>query len=418
MSTMTVDGTAVRGILKTYFKNPAIANTITAKQTAVWRDCKREKTDGGGKFCEFTQYLDDPFTISADDATALDMAADTASTIGLAFQMPWQEVFGPIRISTKAESLSKTDKVAWFRLTALMQAAVLRAHHHVLSVLVLGAGWGELASTGIAYTSGASFTVGNGAINHFVKDMQIVFSQSLHSNTLRSTTAIKVSQVDYGTTTVTCSTNPSVPGAQNGDFVFMTGFRQNSATPSRLAGVGLRTWLPEVRPVTDATISTVEGTLRTGNSRAFGQFVDGTDMDDFDALQRLAQACVVSGNATDLTCYVSDSRFTGLAESLAGDRRFTADPDGVAGFMKLSVFAAEIRVRIKIDRNLEDDVGYMLQANSLECVGAGGEVPHVDEDAWMRVADGYGKELRTYGLYAFIMNDPAACGVTLFADLA
>jgi hypothetical protein len=416
---MTVDATAVRGILKTYFKNPAIQNTITAKQSAIWKDTKRDVTDGGGKFCEFTQYLDDPFTIAGDDATALAMAAETSSTIGLSFQMPWQEVFGPIRISTKAEALAKTDRVAWFKLTALMQASVLRQQHHMLSILVLGTGFGELASQGITYGgSGAAFTVAGGAINHFVKDMKLVFADSIHADALRSGTAIKVSQVDYGTGTVTCATALTTPGALTGDFVFAAGFRQNSSTPSRIAGVGLRTWLPETRPVTDTTISTVEGTARTGNSRAYGEYVDGSNIDDFDALGQLAQSCVVSGNATNLKAYVSQARYTALTEKLAGDRRFTANDNGTSGFMKLTVQASEIRVAIEIDRNLENDVGYMLEKGALECVGAGGEVPHVDEDTWVRVADGYGKELRTYGLYAFIMNNPAACGVVKFAALS
>lgn len=416
---MTVGATAVQGILKTYFKSPAIQNTINKKQSAVWRDTKRDVTDGGGDYCKFTQYLDEPFTISADDTTALAMAAEESATIGLKFQMPWQELCGPIRISDKAAALAKTDRVAWFQLTALMQAAVLRQQHHVLSILVLGFGWGELAATGITYGgSGASFTVSNGAINHFVKGMKIVGADSLHADALRSGTAIKVSAVNYGTDTVTCATALTTPGILTGDFVFMAGMRQNSASPSRVVGVGLRTWFPSVRPVVDATISTVEGTDRSTNDRAYGQYVDGSALDDLNALEKLAQRCVILGNATKLKCYVSHARYTAMADTLNGDRRFTANDDGTSGFLKLSVLASEIRVACEIDRNLEDDVGYMLESGSVECIGAGGAVPHVDENTWERVADGFGKELRTYALYAFIVNDPAPCGVVSFAALA
>jgi hypothetical protein len=413
----TLDATTVQSVLKRYFRNTAVQNTIAAKKSAIWKAMKKT-TDGGGDFCSFTQVLTDPFTVSPDFATAQGLATSSTVSPGLKFNMPWQELNAPIRVSAKANQLTQTNKVAWFKAIGLAAAAAMRMSHHVLSINALASGFGELASTGIAGVSGATFTVSNGAINKFVQGMPLIFSvQSLDAAVLRSANAIKVTNVDYGTNIVTCDTTLATPGAVNGDFVFLAGARQNSATPARVNPVGLRHWLPEVRPITDTNISTLEGTLRTGSSRAFGNFVDATLKDDLDALSELATACVIIGNATALKGYVSYRRYTQMANTLKADRRFT-DTDGNSGFIKLSVAGADISVELVVDKNLEDDVTYMLPDGAYECVGAG-EVPFIQDTGgqWVRVSDDNSSELRVYAVYANILNDPAACGVALMAAI-
>lgn len=416
-----LNATTVQGILKTYFANKTVQNSIAAKKGAVWKSMP-SKTDGGGKKCEFTQVLKDVFTVSPDFTVAQGLAANSTVEPGLAFAMPWQEINAPIRVSAKAKALSRTDQTSYLRAVAFASASAMRMAHHWLSILAVSSGWGELAATGITYGgSGAVFTVSNGAINHFVEGMPMVFADSLHGDALRSATAVNVSAVDYGTDSVTASAALTTVSAQTGDWVFLKGARENSGTPARQCAVGLRTWLPEVRPVTDAGISTVEGTLRTGNSRAFGNFVDGTDKDDMDALEELVGACVIIGNATDLTAYISHRRWIAMSQALGTDRRFTSSENGEGGFLKLTVNAMELKVKLVVDRNIEDDVGYTLQAGAFDNVGAG-ETPHINMDGadgqWVRVSDDNSSELRIYAVHAFRMMDPASCGVVKFAALA
>jgi hypothetical protein len=312
---------------------------------------------------------------------------------------------------------------AFLNAVAFAAASAMRMAHHMLSVRALASGWGELAATAITYTPGnAFFDVVNGAVNHFVEGMPLHASATLHANVLKSSTAALVNAVDYDTGRVTTST-ASLSGTlswANADFVFLAGDRENSATPSRLCAVGLRTWLPEVRPVTDTGISTVEGTLRTGNSRAFGNFTDGTGIDDIDALEKNVTSCAIIGNATDMTAYVSHRRWINMAIALSGDKRFTDSGTGEGGFMKLKINAVEHKVAVEIDRNAEDDVGYVLNKGAFENVGAG-ETPHVQMEGdgqWVRVSDDNSSELRIYAVHAFTMQDPAACGVVKFAALA
>lgn len=417
-----LNATTVLGILKTYFANKTVQNSIAAKQSAIWKAMPK-KTDGGGKKCEFTQVIKDVFTVSQDFTVAQGLAANSTVDPGLAFAMPWQEVNAPIRVSAKAKALSRTDQTSYLRAVAFAAASAMRMAHHMLSIRALASGWGELAASPITYVpTEAKFTVANGAINHFVEGMPLVAADSLHADALRSATAALVSAVDYGTNTVTTST-ASLSGTlswADGDYVFLAGDRQNSATPARVCPVGLRAWFPEVRPVTDTTISTLEGTVRSSNSRAYGEFVDGTGKDDIDAVQELVAACVVIGNATDLTQYVSHKRWVAMSQDLEGDKRFSTSDKATGGFLRLSVNAMELDVAIKVDRNLEDDVGYALQAGSFANVGAG-ETPHIQTDnggQWMRVSDDNSDEMRIYAVHAFVVYDPAACGVVKFAALA
>ena len=416
MAGMTYNATTVQSILKTYFNNKAVQNVIASKKGAIYADMPRS-TDGGGDYCKFTQQLSTPFTISSDFTTAQNLAAASTVAPGLKYSMPWQEQSGPIRVSAKANLLSRTDKVAWFKALGKAAADVLMMQHHVYSIKSLASGFGELAGTAISGVSGFTFTVTKGAIVHFVEGMPLVFSSTLDTAVLRSANAIKVTAVDYATGVVTCDTALATPGGVNGDFVFLAGDRQNSATPSRLCPVGLRHWLPSVRPVTDTNISTLEGTVRSTNSRSYGGFIDATVLDDIDGLVQAVQTAVTVGNATDLTAYVSHSRFTAIATALSSDRRY-ADNNGNSGFLKISVSGSDITVPLKIDKNLEDDDGYVLQKGAYTIVSCG-ELPMIQEEGgnWTKVSDDNGLEMRTYGLGAFLMLDPAACCVVTFVAL-
>lgn len=419
-----LNATTVAGILKSYFNNKTVQNSIAAKQGAIWKAMPK-KTDGGGRKCEFTQVLKDIFTVSQDFTIAQGLASNSTVDPGLLFQLPWQEINAPIRVSAKAKALTRTDTVSFLRAVAFAAASAMRMAHHMLSVRSLASGWGELAATGITYTPGTDrFTVSNGAVNHFVEGMPLVASVSLHSDALRSATAANVDEVDYDTGIVATDV-ASLSGTlswANGDFVFLAGDRDNTGGGNavRKCAVGLRTWLPEVRPVTDTGISTVEGTLRTGNSRAFGNFTDGSAIDDIDAIEKNVTACAIIGNATDMTHYVSHRRWVNMAITLSGDKRFASSESGEGGFLRLNVNAVEHKVKIEVDRNCEDDVGYTLNKGAYENVGAG-ETPHVQMDRdgqWVRVSDDNSSELRIYAVHAFVMHDPAACGVVKFAALA
>jgi hypothetical protein len=412
------DPTTFNAFLKTYFANKVIQNSINAKKAPIWADMNKA-SDGGGRKCEFTQALKDVWTASADFDVARDRAQDSTVSPGLAFALPWTELNVPIQVNALAEHLSKTDRVAYMSALAEAAATAMRVAHAAMSIRATATGWGEISTQPISYTSGTSFTIGKGAAAKIVEGMPLVFSDSIHSDTLRSATAAIVTDADPDTGIITTDATLSGLGVQDGDFVFIAGDRENSATPTRKCSPGLRAWLPETRPVTDATISTLEGTARI--TRSYGQFVDGTDLDDLDAISKLVTKQVVQGNATDLKVYTSHARYNAMVTALTGDKRFVNTTDGNAGFLRLKVNASELVVPIVAERTVEDDVAYSLERGSFDAIGAGGEIPHVisgRDGGWFTVTDANAKELRLYAAYAFRMLNPAACGVVPLAPLS
>src|SRR5688572_6883597 len=169
-----LNATTVAGILKSYFANKTVQNSIAAKQGAIWKAMPK-RTDGGGRKCEFTQVLKDIFTVWPDFDIAQGLATNSTVDPGLLFQLPWQEINAPIRVSAKAKALTRTDKVAFLNAVAFAAASAMRMAHHWLSVCAVSSGWGELAASAIAYTATEdNFDVSNGAINHFVEGMPLV----------------------------------------------------------------------------------------------------------------------------------------------------------------------------------------------------------------------------------------------------
>jgi hypothetical protein len=416
-----LDETAAQGILKRYFQSGPVQNSIAARKGAVYRDMETDPK-GGGKKYEATQIIKDIFAVSASFTIAQARAAANQTSPGLAYSLPYQELNSVAQVSAKANALSMTDNVAWVKAIGFAAASAMRMFHFVGSVFALGTGWGEVSTTAIVYSSGAGFTIANGAVNKIVEGMPLVASDSIHADALRSATAANVTAVDYSTGAVTTDV-ADLAGTLSwatGDFIFFAGCRENvgSGNAVRLCPVGLRTWIPEVRPVVDAEIITVEGTSRAGNSRAYGNQNEQSGS-AFDAIQQLITACVVIGNAEKGKFYVSHARYNALATELRSDQRFVNNKDGSAGWLKLSVNAVERTVQLDIDKYLEDDVGYFIASGSYESVSAGGEYGHIDATGgqWTKLSASNGREMRIMGFAAFFVNNPAACGVTKFTAL-
>lgn len=97
----------------------------------------------------------------------------------------------------------------------------------------------------IAGVSGSTFQCTNADdVMHFKKGMRLVFSASEAADALRSATVRTVTNVDEETNTITLDGTLAGVSAVNGDYVFRSGDRENSATPSRLVFSGVRAWIP------------------------------------------------------------------------------------------------------------------------------------------------------------------------------
>ena len=164
---------------------------------------------------------------------------------------------------------------------------------HRLAVFAVEAGWGRVATI-TAAPGTRSFTVSTSEINRFRPGDDVCFSASESTDLLRghgvspnAGTASKwtvagtnprtgvvtlLGAADTGSRGTDTLTTDSVA---NGDTVFWFGYRQDSATPTRLCPIGLKGWCPFTDP-TGTELTAFQGLDRTNYWQLTGLRMDAS----------------------------------------------------------------------------------------------------------------------------------------------
>lgn len=363
--------------LQNFYKPGFIANSIAAKSSPAVRNLPKEP-DGGGSQFVFLSVVDEANIMQS--STYTDAIANVpTNTFGGQFAIPWQETDTVWTVSGLAIAQTRNDNAAWTSALKFSMDSALRWSAHRRSIDWYTQGWGEVAQ--IFSISGSTFKCQDkGTIFRFIKGQPLVFALSLNADALRSGTADMVTGVDYSNNVVTCGTALSTPGAVAGDFVFLYGDRQNSSTPARLRPIGYPAWTP-FQPVTDTTLSTLGGVVRSTNSRYYGNYVDGTQLAIKDALTVGLQTLISIGNVeSKITTFMSPDNFTALSNDLGSDRRYIEDKGyGASGFDVLKFFANGGSTIVVTDKYIGN--AYIAMYDEKAFVHASiGPAPHVNAD--------------------------------------
>lgn len=417
MAGISFNSTTASAFLQKKYSKGYIANSIAQKASKLLAMIPKS-TDNEGADYNFLISVDESGVgYSADFATAQGMAANSTAAAGLQFRMDYIEDTQVWRVSSKLLAQTRTNANAWVNALKLAVDRALRIAAYRKSIALFTQGWGELGQ--ITSVSGSTFKFLDAAnVYRILPGAPIVFSSALNTAVLRSGTPINVTKVDYTTNLVTCDTALATPGGANNDFVFVSGDRQNSATPARVRPVGLPCWLP-VQPVTDTTISTLFGPDRSTDTRAYGQYQDATSMSPVDGLLALIQTCSSIGNATDMVAVVSPAQYTAISKMLGTERRIVeVKGEGIAGFKTIELFADGVTCALFSDKFLGTTDGYVIDRKAFEWVSVG-PAPHImsdDGNSVLRISDDNGVEGRVYSLENLACKNPAACGRITFAS--
>lgn len=184
---------------------------------------------------------------------------------------------------------------------------------HRLAVFAIEAGWGRVATinsnAGIA-SGNLYFYVDPSEVNRFRKGDDIVFSASESGDLLRSATPWTVSGTVPASGKVILEAQPAPNAALRpfddhsvapGDTVFWDGYRENSATPTKLCPNGLRSLVPTSE--IDAGETSFDGLDRRNNWELSGLRIDassGTQLDH--ASSYLEMAALAQQYGTELQC--------------------------------------------------------------------------------------------------------------------
>lgn len=403
--------TTAAAFMQRYYSPKYIENSVAQKASRLFSQIKKNP-NGGGDTYNFLCVLSDIATGSADFTTAQSMAADSTNTVGSKFNLEWAESNEPVRIKGKVIAQTKHSIASWAPVLQFANNSALRIAAHRFSVALYTRGWGELSQ--VTSKTGSTFIPKvNSQIHRYFIGQQIVFSSSLHLATLRSATALTITGIDYSTNIITCSGTMASVGAEDDDWVFTKGDRENSATATRLRPVGLRSWLPSENSVTDAGDTTIGGVTRSTDTRHYGWRVDASTGNLLDKAKLLCQILSSYGNAEKIMMFTSPTNFDAMSTLMGSDRRYVdIKGAGGIGFRTIEIFADGISCPVISDKYADDTTSYILDPSTVELASLGA-APHVDNEdgqKMIKISDDNGYETRYCSWSQIAVKNPAACG--------
>jgi hypothetical protein len=181
---------------------------------------------------------------------------------------------------------------------------------HRLAVFAVEAGWGRVATVTAISASSLTFTVATSEVNRFRPGDDICFSSSENAALLRGNGVspnagtstkwtVKGTNPRTGVVTLLAASDTGSRGTDYpvntdsvavGDTVFWYGYRQNSATPSRLCPIGMKGWVPFTDP-TGTELTAFQGLDRTAQWALMGLRMDasaGTQLSHAEAFLEMA----------------------------------------------------------------------------------------------------------------------------------
>jgi len=264
------------------------------------------------------------------------------------------------------------------------------------------AGWGNIGVIATGGISGATITLATLAdVNHFEEGLQVVFSDSESGDTLRNSGAgLTVQSVDRDAGTVTFTANVSTEsGTVVGDFIFVKGDRQDSATPTRLKVAGLAAWLPSSAPSSTAFFGvnrTVDATRLAGLRWTPSA---GTPINQ---ILTTAASKVMTQEGRLSHFFLHPDKMNDLIQSLDSKVHYVDMQVAQVGFRAVEILTPAGTVKVLADRNCPSNKIYGLDMSVWKIYSGGALVRPLDEDSvgsMLRQSSADGYEIR-YGYYA------------------
>lgn len=333
-----------------------------------------------GEFIPYPIRVGNSPAISADYTTAANKSEDT--TYGFTrvkqAQVPWITNYGR---ATIAGLLLRTasDKMGTFydkfvaQIDGIMDGVMNRFSTHVYRN---GFGCIGNISSGTTLASTTLTLAKREDIVLFEVGMDIQFASADSTATFRNAGAtLTVTAIQHNAGSLTTSANiNTVTGVQTGDFIFPNGDRQNSATPTRRALMGLDAWMPTSAPAGGENFNNLGD--RNNDGRLLGTVVDTTTGNFAGASEEesliigVTEADRVGGKPR--AAFFNPTRYANLLKQGQGKFRPTRvdGPYGI-GFDGVIVSTNYGDVRVFSDRYCPAKRAYILDMDTWQVYGAG-----------------------------------------------
>lgn len=254
---------------------------------------------------------------------------------------------------------------------------------------IMGSGWGDIGVIETGSISGSTFRVATQSdMVKFEKGLVLVFAQTQAASALRASGGtLTVTAVDRASRTVTVGAAVStLSGVTSGDYIFVSGDREDSATPSRKCIAGFQAWIPPYG-YSFASDNFFGQDRSLDPTRLAGQRLDAsTGISMAETLQNAATVVSAEGGTLD-HFIVSPTVYNRIAIELGQRVRQQPIAMGKVGFSSLAVQCPSGDVTIVSDRFQSDNSMLGIELDSWRLLSKGSLVKVSDDDGLMILRD-------------------------------
>lgn len=386
---MALDLTSFDGALKQHYTADRVENMVYEDNPLMAMIPKME--DFGGRNLPIPTIWGNPQNRSATFATG---QAGTSTTGVDAFLLTRVKDYSFAFIDNETLEASKGDSNAFLEAATTEIDGAINTLSRSLAVDLYREGWGDRGIIGSIASSVVTLASPADVVN-FEKGMSLVFSASQSAAGLRQPTGVQVIAVDRSAGQITLASTPS--GVVAGDYIFVAGDRQDSATPVRLKLSGVEAWAPQATP----TSTPFFGVDRSKDvTRLGGLRLDASGLPIEEAL--IEGAALVGREGGKLDHYFMNyAKYSALEKSLGSKVQYVdMKVNAEIAFRGIVINGPRGPIKVVADQNCRNDRILGVQLNMWKLYSLGKAVRVIDTDGlqMLRQASADGVECR-YGFY-------------------
>jgi len=390
-----INMTNLSGVLKTLYSKKKLENIGLNKHPLL--EMLKKDTSASGDYIKQPVIYGNIAGATATFADAYSNASNTSAKVA-GFLLETVDLFNVAYINDKTIQASRNDEGAFIKVVKLAVETMVDGAKGLGALQLYRSGYGEL---GQVSSPGASTTLTlvdpRDALN-FVVDQVLVFSSAVSSAVLRDSGAsLTITGVNYNAGTLTMSGNVNtISGISDGDYIFVKGTRQNSATPARICIAGLEAWCPATAP---SSSDSFFGVNRSTNSLLYGSSLDASNMPIEEAL--IKAAGLVQSVRGELTHYfINMNKYQELINALGAKVQYVNiyDAKGApVGFQAVQVMFGKKPIMVVPDADCPENrvFGINLPMFTLWSMGEAFSIYDRDGNTMLRLTNDNALELRS-----------------------
>lgn len=376
---MGLDLTTFNAALKEYYSQDRVENLVYKKNPFLALVPKQPKFPG--KNLPVPLIYGNPQGVNSQFTTAQTRAGSTNTKVGQ-FTLTRVKKYGIAVIDGETLKASQDDEGAFIEAATTEIDGVINATTRRVAVDLMRAGWGKvgvLANSSFA-TTVATLVTAEDAVN-FEIGQQIEFAASESASTLRAAGPLTVTAVDRSAGTVTFSANlNTVTAIAQNDVMFISGDRENSATPTRRCVAGLQAWLPQTAPSSGESFFGLDRSVDP--TRLAGQRLSAVGVP---LEESLVEGSVLigreGGKATH--AFMSYKGWSQLQKALGAKVMYdmvSSSSRADIAFKSIVLNGPDGEIRVIADQNCPGDTIFLLQLDSWKLASIGPVISTIDDD--------------------------------------